>query len=135
MSCYFSLPHVKCVKSRFAGTVTCNTCHRKKGNFSSVVIFVNLSSNAELTPFHQLNCDICFRLTAVKINIIMIFMVINCKVSSIKVMLSFLEVVVESGLSYPVCLKQVVVVDFSLEALLLTLMINRVITLLFIFVD
>ena len=134
MFCYSSLPHVKCVRSRFAGTLTCDTYHRKKRNFSSVVIFVNLSSNAELTPFYQLNCDICFRLTAVKISIVMIFMVINCKDSSIKVMLSFLGVVVESGLSYPVCLKRVVVVDLSLEAWLLRLMINGVLTLLFILV-
>ena len=59
---------------------------------------------------------------------------INCKISSIKIMLSFLGVVVESVLSYPVCLKQVVVVDLSLEAWLLRLMINRVLTMLFILV-
>ena len=130
---FSSLPHVKCVRSKLAGTLTSNT-YRKNGNFNSVVIFVTFSSNAELTPFCQLNCDICSRLTAVKINIIMIFMVINCKVSSIKVMLSFLGVVVESGLSCPVCLMRVVVVDLSLEAWLLRLMINRVLTLLFILV-
>ena len=66
----------------------------------------------------------------VKINIITIFMVINCKVSSIKVMLSFLGVVMESVLSCPVCLKRVVVVDLSLEAWSLRLIINRVLTLL-----
>ena len=65
----------------------------------------------------------------------MIFITINCKISSIKIMLSFLGVVVESVLSYPVCLKQVVVVDLSLEAWFLRLMINRLLTLLFILVD
>ena len=127
---FSSFPHVKCVRSRFSGTLTSNTYHRKNRNFSSVVIFANLSSNAKLTPFRLLKSDICFRLTAVKINIIMIFMVINCKVSSMKVMLSFLGVVVESGLSYPVCLKQVVVADLSLDAWLLRLMINWVLMLL-----